>query len=64
MYLEIGLWKCLWRLEFLFLISNTDCECVTQTVDVLTDIMSKCIVHDHGRTSLAATVVAQETTHR
>ena len=32
-----------------------------QTVDILTDIMSKCIVHVHNRTSASATEVAGET---
>ena len=31
-----------------------------QTVDILTDIMSKCIVHVHNRTSASATEVAGE----
>lgn len=38
---------------------NANAKFATQTVDVLTDIMSKCIVHVDGRTSASATVMAK-----
>lgn len=40
--------------------SNTDAEGIIQTVDILTDIMSKCIVHVRSRTFASATDVAGE----
>ena len=39
---------------------NTDGEGVIQTVDILTDIMSKCIVHVRGRTVALAIEFAGE----
>ena len=47
-------------LDLPILIGKTDGEGITQTIDTLTDLMSKCIVHGHSRTSASATEVAGE----
>ena len=47
-------------LDLPILICKADGERLIQTIDILTDIMSMCIVHVHNRTSASATEVAGE----